>query len=319
MNKQQLLTRANQFSGSRYGVSVTPRKLGDWVSEGLVPGPSSHGNMRGVSPTRDWSLLSYRRILQICRLQKMRFTRFDEFRIALWMNGVDIPIETLRNALADEFSRAKKLTMRAINSTWDPRDTKPLTAHNRNALLKQMGKGHPGLLPEGFLIPNALMIDLSGWMRYGIGQNNSVAMFTSELGKHLGLSEQDGSTLFGDMAGFLLMLNCLAGDPDEIINSGENSINKASDDTFEAARAICQKFPFLLNNAFERIHGFPPEFQNILKELMGPLRLISSTVRTKSWQPAWLGMWVHYFHQKDDSEKLPDEIKSFLTDHMSIS
>ncbi len=319
MDKKRLLDRVNIFAGQRYGIRVTPRRLRDWVSEGLVPGPTSHGNKRGVPPTWDWPQASLDQISQICQLKKNGFNRTNELRIALWMNGADIPIKTLREALATEFCRSRNLALRPINSTLNPRESKPLSDYGRSALLNQMGPVDPRLLPEGFSLSKKTLLDSYAAMRFGEEKNNPVNDFVSELARHCRIPEQETIYFLKYMADFLLMLSGLAGKPDEITNSTENSIKMASAKTFESARAFCQNYAHLLNPVFEKIPEFPPEFQKSITQFMGPLKLISSTVRKKYWQPAWLGMWVHYFHQNDGSEKFPDEIKPLLTDHMSIS
>jgi len=40
LDRKAFIERANKWSKNRYGVTVSNRSLDDWVSEGLIPGPT---------------------------------------------------------------------------------------------------------------------------------------------------------------------------------------------------------------------------------------------------------------------------------------
>ena len=300
MDRQQLLDRVNRFAGPRYGTGVTPRMLQDWVWEKLVPGPTAHGRRRGQAPYRDWSRDSYRRILQICRLKGRGTKRVTQIRCALWMRGVDLPFDTVRDAIRSEFHRAKKLALRSVASSWDPRQTPNLTPGRQAALAREMGKPSPLLLPAGGSFPDELAPDAYATLRFGMGNGNSIPKPVGGLLNAMGL----GSWITPDFITFAHthwgMITGTLGSADEITASAEVSIIEASAETFTNIRDWCHAFSWFLENAVSTIPFLPPTFADGVRLLASPAAQVAKLVRHGPWQVPVFAMFLHYAHNSDN-------------------
>ncbi len=313
MDKKRLLDRVNIFAGQRYGIRVTPRRLRDWVEEKLVPGPKKpRGRQRGQTPDRDWPLLSYRRVLQICRLKKNGAKRLNEIRITLWMNGADLPFEQVQEALYSEFQRARKLARRPVTCTWDPRENSSLSPNSQAALLRQMGTPSPALLPDGYSVPGEMMVGAYGALRYGV-DNNALRVLMTDLLRHVGLSEWVPQSFDKDTQPHELQLLGLAGSPDEIDDAAEESIKNADAETFAAVRDWIRVFPWLVQNAFAMLSAMSSENSDQLEALKGPLAQVWAAVRTGPWKVAWFTMWLHFAHQQGDKGLSPTWLQQTAT------
>ena len=294
LDRQQLLDRVNRFAKPRYGTGVTPRMLQDWVSEKLVPGPTAHGRRRGQAPYRDWLLPSYRRALQICRMKGRGAKRMTEIRIGLWMRGVDLPFEAIRAAMYSEFQRAKKVALRSVASTWDPRETLNLTPGRQAALAREMGEPSPLLLPAGCSFSDELAPDIYAALRFGMGNGNSIPKPVGGLLHAMGLD----SWITPDFIDFAYahrgMIVGTLGSADEIDASAEASITEASAETFANIRDWCRVFSWLLENAVSTIPFLPPAFADGIRGLAPPSTQVAKIIRSGAWRIVIFVMFLNY-------------------------
>ena len=296
LDRQQLLDRVNHFAGPRYGTGVTPRMLQDWVAEKLVPGPTAHGRRRGQAPYRDWPLPSYRRALQICRMKGRGAKRMTEIRVGLWMRGVDLPFDAVRAAIRSEFQRSKKLALRPVASSWDPRQTPNLTPGRQAALAREMGEPSPLLLPAGCSFPDELAPDVYATMRFAMSDRESLHKMVGGLLHAMGL----GSWITPDF------INCAhahrgiifgtLGSTDEIEAPAEASITDADAETFTNLRDWYHAFPWLLENVLDLAHFLPPALADGIYLLAPPAAQVAKLVRPGPWQVPIFAMFLNYAH-----------------------
>lgn len=304
LDRPQLLDRINRCAQPRYGVSVTPRMLQDWVSEKLVPGPTAHGQRRGEPPCWDWSRDSYRRILQICRLKGLGTKRVTQIRCALWMRGVDLPFEAVQAAIHSEFQRAKKLTLRPVVSTWDPRQTPTLTSGRQAALAREMGEPSPLLLPTGCLFPNELTPNAYATLRFGMSDRDGFHKMVGGLLSVMGLSSWVTPDFIDFAYAHRWIIFGTLGSADEITASAEASITEASAETFTNIRDWCRAFSWLLENALNTIPFLPSTFADGIRGLAQPSAQVAKLVRSEPWQIPIFAMFLHYAHNSGKGHAL---------------
>ena len=300
MDRQQLLDRVNHFAGPRYATGVTPRMLQDWVAEKLVPGPTAHGQQRGQSPYWDWSLPSYRRALQICRMKGRGAKRMTEIRVGLWMRGVDLPFDAVRAAIRSEFQRSKKPALRSVASTWDPRETPNLTLGRQAALRREMGEPSPLLLPAGYSLPIDGAPDLYAALRFGMDNKGSIGTFVADLICSVGLA----GWMTPDFAEFIHahqgMILGTMGVADEIAASAESSIQEARPETFVHVRDWVRVFPWMLQNVLALPSALPSGHAEAMKKLAGPFVQVAMLAQSGPWRTVIFVMCLHYAQQCDD-------------------
>lgn len=159
-----ILQRANAFASARYGLSLTARQLRRMVDSGLVPGPKPHGRRRGMPPQWRWSPLSYRRVLQVCRMNKRGIRRTSAIILNLWLDGAAYQFSAVQGATVSEFRRLRKAMSRRIPATWDPRvEGNELTPRSRAAVLKSLGSEQPAFP----VFSSEVLLQLAGTALFG--------------------------------------------------------------------------------------------------------------------------------------------------------
>ena len=122
---EEFFARLTHWADSRCQIQVTDRMLRDWIDEKLLPGPTRVGLGRGKGFRNDWDSLNYRRACRICRFKKEGATRFDEFRILLWLAREHVNIKELREACLGELARHRSSTVLSTRSNADLTDPQP--------------------------------------------------------------------------------------------------------------------------------------------------------------------------------------------------
>jgi hypothetical protein len=131
--KDELLARANRW-GQRQGYDLmTEANLRELIKARLLPTAIFRGRGQGLGHDALWSWVAYRRLLRVMSLrhQGARLRRYQ--RLALWLEGADIPIALVREDLA----RQVRLSMEygVHRDLQSDRQVHPrLTASQRNSL-----------------------------------------------------------------------------------------------------------------------------------------------------------------------------------------
>ncbi len=240
-----LLQRANTFAFRRYGITISDRQLERLVYVGVIPGPEPFGQKRGVPPKWLWSPLSYRRILQYCRMRKHGFTRTTAIMLHLWLGGAEYPFSSVRSAAVKEFRRLRKAVARPVPAGWDPRvEGEELSPRSYVAILKGLGSEEtvfPTLSPEAILL-------LAGSMFFGVepGQD-TMFMLLSQYGVPKLLIEElkQQDTAVDDLELGKRTFAGLAADPEGCEISAEASLAEADKETFINIRDFARVAPWM--------------------------------------------------------------------------
>lgn len=237
--------RANTFASKRYGISLSPRQLRRLVDSGLVPGPKPYGRRRGLPPEWRWSPLSYRRVLQVCRLRKRGVRRTSAILFNLWLDGAGYQFSAVRAAARSEFRRSRKAISQRIPTAWDPRvEGAGLAPRSRAAVLRGLGSeqsAFPALPPD-------VVLQLASTMLFG-AQMDRDEMF--EIFPAYGfpkalideLQRDDGVLSDLDLGGGVLA--GLTADPEESDLTAEAALEDADEETFTNIRHFIREAPWM--------------------------------------------------------------------------
>jgi hypothetical protein len=247
VRSNQLLQRANAFAGPRYGATVSARRLERWVALRLVPGPVPHGQRRGTPPDWEWSSLSYRRVLQVCRIRKRGVTRANAIMFNLWLVGAEYPFSDVRRAAVKEYRRVRKTVARPLPADWDPRvQGKVLPPRSRRAALKGLGAGQ-SVSPEVEQLPWEILQRIAGSMMFGEAMTPDTMR---ALVQGLGLPDEmitawtQNELLAADFDLDRGTLTGLAADPDESEVAAEAALAEADEETFRNVRDYVRVAPW---------------------------------------------------------------------------
>lgn len=231
-----ILQRAHAFTTKRYGTGLSARQLRRMVGSGLVPGPKPSGRRRGLPPEWQWSFLSYRRVLQVCRMKKRGFSRTHAIIFNLWLDGAVYEFPAVRTATVREFRRLRKVVSRRVPAAWDPRvEGKELAPRSRAAVLKGLGN-EQSVFP---VLSSETLLQFAGAMLFGaqMHQDTMLAMFRA-YGMPETLIDELGrdDPVLVDLDLGLRTLAGLAADPDDSEIAAETALEDSDEETFANIR-----------------------------------------------------------------------------------
>lgn len=287
MTRDQLLERANRVSAVRYQVPVSRRALRLWVQSGLVPGPAALGQGRGRPPRREWPLLAYRRVLQICRLKSQGVTTRSDQTVALFLAGARLSFASVQKGVKDRISRDLREIGRARPTGWDPNATQPTGARMRRAVLKKLVAPHGDIeVSETLAAPLYRMTEL---LFRDASQEDAVGIVLAWLrashllAVELPLSDMVSGQLVTPLVGVLA-------DSDESNRSALDSVSNADEVSLRSAQVFAWHLrELILEIVNPRTGLFSPEssgvpiasaqVESLLKSFRGRLILFVASLR----------------------------------------
>lgn len=248
MNRQNLISRLIPRARDRYRVRVTDPMFGDWLREKLIATPSKRGRVR------NWTWRHYRVGLEICRLKSQGVNFAGAIRWHLWIKGFDPlgfnPVKQ-RRSLLRAFRRYRKLAIKSVYSTYDPRNTSEISERRAEKLALSMGSQDERLksiLPLG----THELMDARNLAQFDVpGDSIQIAahgLYTQQLrmiapslsaGKIENYAKHISDAVVPQLGG-------LWGEVDEINVAGEHSIQIADRNSFDVARHMVADFPRLM-------------------------------------------------------------------------
>ncbi len=235
-NVDVILHRANAFTTKRYGINLSARQLRRMVSLGLVPGPKPVGRRRGLPPEWQWSPVSYRRVLQVCRMKKRGFKRTNAIIFDLWLGGAACEFSDVRTAALGEFRRLRKAVSRRVPTTWDPRvEGEEMAPRSRAAVHRGLGSEQTAFP----VFPSEAFLQLAGAMLFGVQTRTDVML---SLFPGYGVPEalidelRSDELMLADLGLGLRALAGLAADPEESEFAAETALETADEETFTNIR-----------------------------------------------------------------------------------
>lgn len=223
----EFFARLTHWADARCGIEVTDRMLRDWCDERLLPGPTKTGLGRGKGFRANWDSLAYRRACRICRFKKQGATRFDEFRILLWLCSEHVNIKELRAACLGELAKHRSSVALSTRSNVDLTDPEP-SCRTIKAFEKRGAEVDSRIVPANFKYGGQETLEMltvlkSGETRVQFAQSLMAAVMPP-------------SNVQFEFAPLVNIFRALLAEPDESQVSGENSLETAEAIHFKLAR-----------------------------------------------------------------------------------
>ena len=96
--KAEFIQRVARRARTRYGKDFTETTFNDLLKDHLLP-PASRGENKGKRPVYLYDCRTYRRALQVVRLQAKGVIDRDAIRIQLFLHWCDLPLNHLKSSL----------------------------------------------------------------------------------------------------------------------------------------------------------------------------------------------------------------------------
>ena len=241
MKREELLQRANCWAERRnYTTRLTSRTLSDWVSEGLVSGPTSlpHPGQRPAS--RNWSIAAYRQVLGVMLGMHQGLDRFDALRVVLWLRGGSEISERVRLSMQAEARRVYKQAFRPLRGDpGTPRDRPLRAVENREP--------DPRLAPVANIFSPGIKTAVYDAMRWG--EPFPMERVLHDLHAYFGVPPPEN--IANSLPNFSLQG---AGQYSEDATDGviegsiESSLQNASNSSFRDARRFARKLRRAIRN-----------------------------------------------------------------------
>ena len=267
---EEFFARLTHWADATCGIQVTDRMVRDWCDEKLLPGPTRRGLGRGKGFRVAWDSLAYRRACRICRFKKQGATRFDEFRVLLWMSGEYVNIKELRVACLGELTRHRASAALSTRSNADLADPQP-SPRTIKAFEKRGAQVDGRIVPANFKYSGREAMEMLAVLKTGESPTN----FAQSLVDAVGLP----SEMQIDIASLISPFSGLLANPNESPVSGQAALENAEAIHFKQAKVIFWKMASALSRLQDipNITNFPfanaidlKSFMEVHKGLMQP-------------------------------------------------
>lgn len=309
MDRKAFIERANKWSKNRYGVTVSNRSLDDWVSEGLIPGPTRAAIPGKRGSQRIWSARSYYRLLRICRMKRHKGVTFDQIRIYLWLRSNDAINDPVRHSMEKECKRLFTDIWRPLRTVHGPSDNTNQTEKIRLGK-KRLKKVDPRLGSFSELIPPWLFKDLTDAALFSTSSFSDMPKIVEFIVTLLsGIQILDTGDMGDKISELAMMLKTsfqgffdLPEDGEKSIpGSGMHSLQTATSDIFYECRSFCKIKQKLLN-------FIPPIISNIAGQelqIKEATDVISSSMQDYRWS---FGIFLLMLHAVSRSHIFRQEL-----------
>ena len=216
---------------------ISRRVLRDWVDEGLISRRKAKGRGRGRHPIWRFSLTDARLARRIVKLKTERVRRVSEIRLHLWVTETNYSVDGIGDALRSEFARLLHRERRKQRLNYDHRYQRSLSPGDEQKYLKQLPPLDTGLAEAGFKIESRATLNIASELMWGKAKREVLPDLMKEEAARIGgmpvdqPSELDLSNLAG-----------LFGASEEIVDSGEQDLCKASEIDLLNARSKLHEF-----------------------------------------------------------------------------
>jgi hypothetical protein len=264
MNGEEFLARVNARAKARYGTELKKRELRDLIDEDIVPGPKPMGRRR---EWRCWR--RYRRALEVCRHKGRGAKRRSDIRFRQYLDGRAVPLDLLRQDVASEFARARKLLLRPMVHDAGPRVTN--SARRLKTLTRHVGEASPAILPKGFSYTKEEPVAAYDAMRFGQGGAGFHEILCGILGR---LEFPEASRrAFATLLSRLLV--GFFGDLDEVERSALEAIDGSSLEQFAHTRDLYHCLRWLGKHAVDFLSAAYPPLGQAMEPWRGPIAIVS--------------------------------------------
>lgn len=316
LTKKVFQERLFRRAKSRYGITLTDKKIRFWFERGVL------NNRSAENSTNVWTATNYWKALKACRWNQKGKSDCNIIMLMLWLSGSSYPIHKIGQALCDEYRRARRKIIRTVRSKYIKHPEKPLSAIKFAAIIRSFGEVDQCFVRAGIILDDSFLVTMFELMRYG---NNSAAFQNTGLQDNLlsiliaiGIPESAASPIVGPFTtfmreGMILMASdgCSAGVKKGRFNFIETKILEASStdagkSAFLKARHYLKSFllcwpqiPYMLSCIF-------PAYGNQIKERWEHMKILPDLL-SPQWKIALL-VWAVNMTIRGTDKKILENI-----------
>jgi len=304
MTNAELAKQMNALWGLKGRDAVTANVIRQWVAWDVLPKARVQGRAAGNGPIWIRDERSLRRANRLAELRKAGVRRENALIVQAYIEWGHSDFYRVRHALRDEFSKWRnQLNHRHITFIGDDSFAN-LSATRKRAIANQLGPLDSRFSGTQFEQSPALYAVWADLARTADGNSNFlIAQLIEALQRiYPAIDAIVPSELLSSIA---IGLPGLTGSSDEIDNSGESTIEIASERQFRVARIYARRYLKLLREAgcYDASPGLDPG----ARELMQMLHSFAPQISTGPWLTFAFAQLLHYvFRQSELQENWSD-------------
>lgn len=304
MTREELLERANRWSAPRYGVRITRRTLEDWVHECLLPGPTQQPHPGQRAANWQWSVKSYRRLLQVCRFKKRGIASFDRMRIQLWLNSKEPITTVVRRSMRAEYRLLFTRLFRPLRNDYEAGRLSPARVS------RMLAKIDPALKPFADLIPSTLWPEALDAARFGTPFSGLDQFKAIAQGFGLDIASHFWSKLIApEFSGQAQ----LADDGDEPIpGTAEHSFTAADANLFERARLLTRITPMGMRRCLALLKSVLPQAAELATSITPSFRTAADAVQSYPFNFLAFAFFLHSLNCSPKMAAFSARLEPFL-------
>ena len=235
MTNPELAEYLNVQLGLAGSEAVSANVIRQWVAWDVLPKAGAQGRSIGESPLWVRSAAAMRRALRLAELRKRGITRENALIVQAYIEWGHDDLDRVRSALIGEWSKSAKQLIRRQTTFLNDKKFDDVSATKKRAIANQTGPldfifgGTPFEQSDGFY---AQFAELS---QTGKDNSNSISGLMNDAMARMspGIATILPANL---ISAFANSFAGMTGPPDEIDNSGESTIQIASERQFRIAR-----------------------------------------------------------------------------------
>lgn len=304
MDLKSLIERSNRWTSARYGITITERKLRDWVDEELVDPPVRANNLGQQAAIYEWTTRSYWQVLTIARMKSFGVATFNQLRVELWLRN-DRPVTLrVRDSMVSEYRRLHKEIYR-------PKRADSLYSVSKKISRPASSQRHISAKTDPQLRPlSERFSELDANLWYGSARFRrplDLHDFMKNVGRNiLGVElEADGSWI-SSMA--VEGIGQITEDGEAHEDSAERSLQEASDNSMQKIRRLSRSLPSLakLPEVMSR------KEMNIPSEITETFQIVMHETGCLQWRFLMFCTFLHLTRRARPPDEALDEMEMGL-------
>ena len=280
MTNTELAALVNSRLGLGGPDSVTANVVRQWVDWDVLPKARIQGREKDRGPVWSRSDAAIRRALRLAGLRRQGMRREKALIVQAYIEWGHPDFDRVRDALLDEWSKWIAQLTRRQTTFLDKTEFRDVSATKKRAIATQLGPLDPRFVGTQFQHSPELYAAIGEFARNGNGSAKDIeALICGAFGQMLpGIAEILPPHFIGGLAGAIAGL---IGASDEITNSGERTIQTASERQFRIARHQIRFFYRLLSRVGQQ--GETASLDPNAGHLLQTLRSLAPQISIGPW------------------------------------
>ncbi len=280
MTNTELATLVNSRLGLAGEGSVTANVIRQWVAWDVLPKARIQGREKDRGPVWSRPDSAIRRALRLGELRRQGIKRENALIVQAYVEWGHPDFDRVRDDLLKEWTKWAAQLTRQQTTFFNGIEFCDISATKKRAIATQIGPLDNLFVGTQFQQSPELYAVIAEFARSGDGSAKDIeALMSSALGQIIpGIAEILPPNCKGAMAG---SLEGLFGASDEIANSGESTIQSASERHFRIARFQIRLFFRLLRRAEKIEQG--ASLSDAASQLLGILALLKPQISAGPW------------------------------------